>query len=80
MLPWVKILGGAFALAALAWAVLQIREDGAQSVKQAIERQNNEAALQSAARRSDFDRCLDGGGLWDFGTGKCRGPQAGGRN
>ncbi|MBP2237140.1 hypothetical protein J2Z31_003654 [Sinorhizobium kostiense] len=80
MAAWLKMIGGALALAALAWAVLEIREDGAQSARQAIERQNNEAALQSAARRSDFDRCVDRGGVWDFGTGKCRRPPPGGRD
>lgn len=80
MVAWLKVLGGALVLAALAWAVREIREDGAQSARQAIERQNNEAASQSAARRSDFDRCGDRGGLWDFGTGKCRRPSPGGRD
>ncbi|WP_162137863.1 hypothetical protein [Sinorhizobium fredii] len=71
-LLWPKILGGVLVLAVIAWAVLEIREDGAESVKNAIERQNNEAASQSDARRSDYDRCLDGGGVWDFGAGQCR--------
>jgi hypothetical protein len=80
MVPWAKILGGVLMLAAVAWVAFQIREDGAQSVKQAIERQNNEAASQADTGRSDFDRCLDGGGLWDFAAGKCRGPAASRRN
>ncbi|OHV85967.1 hypothetical protein [Ensifer sp. LCM 4579] len=71
---WPKILGGVLVLAAVTWAVLEIREDGARSVKQAIERQNNEAASQSDARRGDYDHCIDGGGVWDFGAGKCRRP------
>ncbi|MCA1494981.1 hypothetical protein [Sinorhizobium alkalisoli] len=76
----VKIAAGALLIAAVAWAVLQIREEGARSVTQTIERQNNEAALQSAARRSDFDRCIDGGGLWNFGAGECRRAPPGGRD
>ncbi|MBB4185812.1 hypothetical protein GGE07_002462 [Sinorhizobium terangae] len=80
MIPWSKILGGVLVLAAIAWVVLEIREDGAESVKQAIERQNNEAAHQSDAGRSDYDRCLDGGGVWDFGAGRCRRPAPGRRN
>lgn len=77
---WPKIIGGVLVLAALTWAVLQIREDGAESVKQAIERQNYEAASQSDARRGDYDRCLDGGGVWDFGAGKCLRAAPGRRN
>ena len=76
----VNLAAGLLLIAAVAFAVLQIREEAARSVTQTIERQNNEAALQSAARRSDFDRCLDGGGLWNFGAGECRRAAPGGRD
>jgi hypothetical protein len=74
MLPWSKILGGVLALAAITWVVLEIREDGAQSVKTAIERQNNEAASRAHSKRTDYDSCLVDGGLWNFGAGECDRP------
>lgn len=80
MIPWPKIALGALILAALAWAVIEIRQDGAQSVRNSIERQNNEAAGQSDTARSNYDRCLDGGRVWDFGAGRCAGSSPGGRN
>ncbi|MDW9792149.1 hypothetical protein GOB42_15290 [Sinorhizobium meliloti] len=61
MVDWPKILGGVLVLAAITWVIVEIREDGARSIKDAIERQNNDAASQSDADRSDYDRCLDGG-------------------
>ncbi|RVN79746.1 hypothetical protein [Sinorhizobium meliloti] len=80
MADWPKILGGVLVLAAITWAVVEIREDGARSIKDAIERQNNDAASQSDADRSDYDRCLDGGRVWDFGARKCRGVAPGRRD
>jgi hypothetical protein len=44
MVDWPKILGGVLVLAAITWVVIEIREDGARSIKDAIERQNNDAA------------------------------------
>ncbi|AEG04227.1 hypothetical protein SinmeB_1306 [Sinorhizobium meliloti BL225C] len=80
MVDWPKILGGVLVLAAITWVIAEIREDGARSMKDAIERQNNEAASQSDAGRSDYDRCLDGGRVWDFGAGRmsrgCAGSSA----
>lgn len=70
MALWFKILGGGLVVAAISWTVLQIREDGARSVTQAIERQNNEAGARADDGRSDFDMCPDR--LWDFGAGRCR--------
>lgn len=60
MVDWPKILGGVLVLAAITWVIVEIREDGARSIKDEIERQNNDAASQSDADRSDHDRCLDG--------------------
>ncbi|WP_245278342.1 hypothetical protein [Ensifer aridi] len=75
MVGWTKILGGVLVLAAITWAVLEIREDGAQSAKTAIERQNNEAANRAHSKRTDYDSCLAAGGLWNFGAGECDGPK-----
>ncbi|WP_430241902.1 hypothetical protein [Neorhizobium sp. DAR64861/K0K2] len=41
-----------------------------------IERQNNEAGEHSDRARSAYDLCIDGGRVWDFGSGKCAGPTA----
>ena len=41
-----------------------------------IERQNNEAGNASDRARSAYDVCIDGGRVWDFGSGKCAGPTA----
>ncbi|WP_128090395.1 hypothetical protein [Ensifer sp. 1H6] len=78
MIAWPKILGGVLVLAAITWVVLEIREDGARSVTNAFERQNNAAAHSAGDARADYDTCPDG--LWDFRTSKCRGPAAGRRN
>ncbi len=80
MIPWPKLAFGALILAALAWAVIEIRQDGAQSFKNSIERQNNEAAGQSDTARSSYDRCLDGGGLWNFGAQQCDRASSGSRD
>lgn len=76
MIAWPKILGGVLVLAAITWTVLELRADGARSVTNAIERQNNAAAHSAGDARSDYDTCPDG--LWDFGASKCRRPAAGG--
>ncbi|AHK42205.1 hypothetical protein OV14_0040 [Ensifer adhaerens OV14] len=77
MLPWPKILGGVLVLAAITWAILEIREDGAQSFRASIERQNNASATSAGDARSDYDLCLDRGGVWDFAASKCRRSAAG---
>lgn len=71
---WPRIVIGGLALAGLIWLVVEIREDGAQSVTTKIERQNNEAASRAHSKRIDYDSCLDAGGLWNFGAGECDGP------
>lgn len=78
MISWPKIAPGALVLAALAWAVVEIRQDGAQSFKNTIERQNNEAAGSADAHKLNFDNCPVG--MWDFGSGRCRGTAAGSRD
>jgi uncharacterized membrane protein YjfL (UPF0719 family) len=57
---------------AIILVVKMIRDDGAQSVTNTIERQNNAAAQKSDTDRLGYDACVDAGGLWDFGAGKCR--------
>lgn len=73
MSAWLKIFSGGIVLAAVTWAVLEIRADGARSVLQAIERQNNDAAIRAQEKRLAYDSCLDAGRMWDFRTAKCRG-------
>ncbi|RVJ38531.1 hypothetical protein CN180_22160 [Sinorhizobium medicae] len=75
MADWPKILGGVLVLAAITWAIVEIREDGARSAKTAIERQNNEAANRAHSKRNDYDTCLAAGRRWNFETGECDGPQ-----
>lgn len=76
---WPRIIAGGLALAGLIWLVAEIREDGARSVITKIERQNDASGDAASNARSDFDLCLDRGGVWDYGAGKCRRSQAGGR-
>lgn len=56
-------------LAVLALVYL-VRKDGAASVRNAVERQNNDAGRAADDDRSRYDLCPDG--MWDFGAGKCR--------
>lgn len=74
MSAWLKILTGGLVLAAITWAVLKIRADGARSVLHAIESQNHEAANRAQEKRLQYDTCLASGGMWNFGAEKCRGP------
>jgi len=57
--------------AAVIFIIHLIRADGAQSVKNSIERQNNEAAQNADFTRLDFDGCVGDDKLWNFGAGKC---------
>lgn len=74
MIDWSKIIVGAALVAAAIWLFVEIRDQGAESVRTSIERQNNEAGNAADGARSAYDRCLDGGGLWNFGAGRCDGP------
>ncbi|WLR92962.1 hypothetical protein [Shinella zoogloeoides] len=62
---------GAAIAGALIWLYAEIRDQGARSATSKIERQNNEARNAADDARSAYDRCLDGGGLWNFGAGRC---------
>ncbi|MBP2466880.1 hypothetical protein JOH52_002901 [Sinorhizobium meliloti] len=73
-LPWSNLVIGALILAGISWAILEIRSNAAQAVRNSIERQNNEAAKSADAKRFDYDVCSSSGGLWNFGTGRCERP------
>jgi hypothetical protein len=67
------IVAGAVLLALISSAVWFWRQAG-DSVLTKIERQNNASGDQSDSARTDYDRCVDGGGVWLNRTGKCSGP------
>ncbi len=74
---WPRIIAGGLVLAGIVWLVAEIREDGAQSVITKIERQNDASGDAASNARSNFDLCLDRGGVWDYGARKCRRSSAG---
>ena len=74
MTLWPKILLGVAIAGALIWLYAEIRDQGADAVRTSIERQNNDARNAADDARSAYDRCLDAGGVFDFASGKCRGP------
>ncbi|WP_143348327.1 hypothetical protein [Ensifer adhaerens] len=80
LIPWSKLIGGVLVLAAITWLVVEIRRDATEDYKSSIERQNNASGDAASDARSDFDLCLDRGGVWDYGAGKCRRSAAGRRN
>ena len=51
--------------------IQMIRDDGARSVRNEIERQNNEAAQNADTAKLSFDDCNPPGRLWNFAAGKC---------
>lgn len=77
VLPYGKILVTCAAIVALTALAAIIWQDGADSVRTAVERQNNASGDQSDSARSDFDLCVDGGGVWNYRTGKCARSPAG---
>jgi len=46
---------------------------GRESAQAEIHETNREAQDEADNASSVFERCIDGGGLFDFATGKCRG-------
>lgn len=80
MLNWAKMLAGGLVVAGVAWAVHEIRKDGARTYANTIERQNNDAQSRAHEKRLDYDACLDAGRLWDFLAGQCSGIARRGRN
>lgn len=69
MIDWPKIAIGVAIAGGLIWLFADIRADGACSEAQKNERKNNDAGDAADDARSNYDRCLDGGGLWNFGGG-----------
>lgn len=78
MITTPKIIAGGLLLAGVVGLVLAIRADGARSITNAFERQNNAAAHSAGDARTEYDTCPDG--LWDFGAGKCRRAPSGRRH
>lgn len=76
---WIKLALAGAALAALAAIANWIWRDGGESVRTAVDRQNNASGDQSDNARSGYDLCVDGGGVWNYRTGKCSGPAPGRR-
>ena len=69
-----KILAGVAVIAALGWAVVQIRKDAADGAIRAIERVNDKATGGAEDFRARFDECVRTGGVFDFATADCRRP------
>ncbi|HEV7433466.1 MAG TPA: hypothetical protein VGO22_01120 [Pseudorhizobium sp.] len=64
------VLAIAAVLAVLGW----VYRKGSDGALIGVERQNNAAASKSDRARSSYDDCVERGGLYDFGSGKCRRP------
>lgn len=71
---WLSLARWIGIIAAFAFLYWMIFDQGADSVRNAIERQNNEAARNADDRRLNYDQCIDAGRVWDFGAGQCRRP------
>ncbi|GLR55121.1 hypothetical protein KYK30_31715 [Shinella yambaruensis] len=74
MIAWPKVIMGVAIAGALIWLYAEIRAGGARDITSKFERRNNDARNAADDARSAYDRCLDGGGLWNFGAGRCDGP------
>ncbi|PQZ29813.1 hypothetical protein CQZ93_06310 [Ochrobactrum vermis] len=70
---WLKYSLAALAAAALVagGSYLAGRLSGKASTETKIERQNNEATGKALDAAHSYDECIDAGGMWTFGTGKC---------
>ncbi len=77
MIPWSKIILGAALAGVLIWLYAEIRDQGAESVRNSIERQNNEAARKADDAALDYDGCRDADRMWDFRAGRCLGAASG---
>jgi hypothetical protein len=65
-------LAGAIAL--LAAGALWMRHDARQDLKHEIEEQNDDAGNAADDAALGRRECVAGGGVWDFGSGRCRRP------
>ncbi|MBP2540402.1 hypothetical protein J2768_002839 [Agrobacterium tumefaciens] len=54
--------------------ILIVDRNAVDRVRASIERQNNASGDLSDRDRSSFSDCLDGGGVWHYGTRKCARP------
>lgn len=72
----IRISGGAVmalaAVALIAAVIFLVDRRATDRALEDVERQNNEAADQSDRARGAYVVCIDGGGLWDYGAGKCK--------
>ncbi|EPR18582.1 hypothetical protein [Agrobacterium radiobacter] len=60
--------------------ILIVDRNAVNRVRASIERQNNASGGLSDRDRSSFIDCLDGGGMWHYGTRKCARPAPSGRH
>ncbi|MBB3980088.1 hypothetical protein GGQ64_005335 [Rhizobium azooxidifex] len=74
---WPRVLIGVAIAAALIGLYSIIYDQGAESVRTGIERQNNEAGNSADLARGAYDRCRDRGWVYQFDTGKCVRPTQG---
>lgn len=70
----------AAAVVFIAAFILIVERNAVDRVRASIERQNNASGDVSDRDRSNFSDCLDGGGVWHYGTRKCVRPAPGGRH
>ena len=80
MFPSPRIIALFLILAIILSAGVWLYRSGGNGVRNAIERQNNEAATRADEGALDYDACRDAGRVSNFGAGKCAGPEARGRN
>ena len=75
LVPRTQIIGlAAVVVIALAVGIAAtIFRLGSESAVADINETNREAQDEADQASSVFERCIDGGGLFDFATGKCRG-------
>ena len=75
LVPRAQIIGlAAIVVIALAVGIAAtIFHLGSESAVADIHETNREAQDEADQASSVFERCIDGGGLFDFATGKCRG-------
>ncbi|MGR3452865.1 hypothetical protein [Pseudooceanicola sp.] len=67
---WPLVAGGV-TLALIAAAVIWLRHDAAEDVRNEIEEQNNEAGDAGDAAARDRRECVRSGGVWRFESGEC---------
>jgi hypothetical protein len=72
-----KIAIVAAAVVVAGFAVHLLRQSGVDSVRLAIERQNNAAGTKADSSALDYDACRDVGRVWNFGAGRCGGAAPG---